>query len=191
MVNRLDNDSSFSSFADYQLDDALFQHDDDSSTTSVDLANEVDSGIDDPRAYSHGDALLDESASGGSGDELFPTTVDYSKTTTTTTTTTTPKTTTTTTVKPRTMPKDRRRPARKTVRFGSEEIRYFVVLPDGQIHVTEHQVRLLPEQLLRQRPAAPVEEKMLFTIAEDRWRPFVPANTQIICARAEYVSHAG
>jgi hypothetical protein len=179
MVNRLDNDSSYSSFADYQLDDAaLFQHDDDddssSSTASVDLSNEIGGIIigDPPASYnnSHGDDLLDESASvGTSWEELLFPTVDYAKTTTTSPNTNT--ITTTTTPKTITMPKDRRRPIRKTVRFGSQEIRYFIVLPDGQTHVTKHQVQLLPE-----------EKNLSLTIAEDRWRPFL-ASSLLMCRR--------
>jgi hypothetical protein len=204
MVNRLDNDSSFSSFADYPLDDELFLQDDDdddassSSTTFVDLANAIDSGmIGDPRAYnnSHGDDLLDESASGGTGDELFPTAVDYYAKTTTTTTTPKTITSTTTPEKPSTiMPKDdRRHPPvknKKTVRFGSQEIRYFIALPNGQTHVTEHQVQLLlpaePQQLRRQRrpsppPPTPQEETKLSIIAEDdRWRPY-RASSLLMC----------
>jgi hypothetical protein len=191
MVNRLDNDTSFSSFADYQLDDELFQHDDDddsssSSTSSVDLANEIDSGmIGFPaRAYnnnnSHGDDLLDESsASGGTGDELFTTPAKPS-----------------TTIMPKDDPRRCHPPAvRKTVRFGSQEIRYFIALPNGQIHVTEHQVQsLLPEPALQQRrrqrqrlsptPKEEEETKKKWSISiaakDDRWRPY-RASSLLMC----------
>jgi hypothetical protein len=161
MVHRLDNDSSFSSFADYALDVSMLGCHDDDSFSSVDLSND----------------LL------GGHNELFVAEVTCSKTTpgtTTTTSFTTKKTNATTATITPTSRKghlQQQRPVKKTVRFVSAEIRYFTVRSDGRIHVTEHRVELLQSELLQKSPSS--SSSSMIT-AEERWRPFLVAS---LCGR--------
>jgi hypothetical protein len=160
MVHRLDDDSSFSSFADYVLGDSMLGCHDDDSFSSVDLSYR----------------LL------GGHDELFVAEVTSSKTTsdtttiTTTTGTTKTSNTTTATIRPtsRKGHLQQQRPVKKTVRFVSAEIRYFTVRSDGRTHVTEHRVELLQSDL----PQKSSSSSMI--TAEERWRPYVVAS---LCRR--------